>query len=80
MRRLLKFVTAVALVVVLGALTAVILIRMTVTREGVVVPDLIGKESSAWSSAKVWGRWPYQPCMGSHGGMRNLRWNATGCV
>jgi serine/threonine-protein kinase len=44
MRRLLKFVTALALVAVLGSLTGVILIRMTVTREGVVVPDLIGKE------------------------------------
>src|SRR5262245_3547649 len=44
MRRLLKFFTTMALVVVLGALTAVIVVRMTVTREGAVVPDLIGKE------------------------------------
>jgi eukaryotic-like serine/threonine-protein kinase len=44
MRRLLKFFTAVALVIALGVLAAVVAVRLTVTREGVVVPDLIGKD------------------------------------
>jgi serine/threonine-protein kinase len=44
MKRLLKLVTAVILVTVLGALTAVVVVRLTVTREGVIVPDLIGKD------------------------------------
>jgi beta-lactam-binding protein with PASTA domain len=44
MKRLLKLITAVVCVIALGALTAVIVIRLTVTREGVVVPELIGKD------------------------------------
>jgi beta-lactam-binding protein with PASTA domain len=44
MRRILKLFTALILVIALGALTAVIVVRLTVTREGVVVPDLIGKD------------------------------------
>jgi beta-lactam-binding protein with PASTA domain len=33
-----------AIVIALGALTAVIVVRLTVTREGVIVPDLVGKD------------------------------------
>lgn len=44
MQRLIKFSITVALLVVLGALTAVITVRLTLTREGVVVPDLVGKD------------------------------------
>jgi beta-lactam-binding protein with PASTA domain len=44
MKRVLKLFTALVLVIALGALTAVIVVRLTVTREGVVVPDLIGKD------------------------------------
>jgi serine/threonine-protein kinase len=44
MKRLLKLFTALVLVIVLGALTAVVVVRLTVTREGVIVPDLIGKD------------------------------------
>jgi len=44
MKRILKRFTALVLVIALGALTAVIVVRLTVTREGVVVPDLIGKD------------------------------------
>ena len=44
MQRLIKFLITVALLVVLGALTAVITVRLTLTRDGVVVPDLIGKD------------------------------------
>jgi eukaryotic-like serine/threonine-protein kinase len=44
MKRLLKLFTTLTLVIALGALTAVIVVRLTVTREGVVVPDLIGKD------------------------------------
>ena len=44
MKRILKLFTALVLVIALGALTAVIVVRLTVTREGVVVPDLIGKD------------------------------------
>jgi beta-lactam-binding protein with PASTA domain len=44
MKRAFKLFTTLALIVVLGALTAFIVVRLTVTREGVVVPDLIGKD------------------------------------
>ena len=44
MKRILKLFTALVLVIVLGALTAVVVVRLTVTREGVIVPDLIGKD------------------------------------
>ena len=44
MKRILKLFTALVLVIALGALTAVIVVRLTVTREVVVVPDLIGKD------------------------------------
>jgi eukaryotic-like serine/threonine-protein kinase len=44
MKRILKLFTALVLVTALGALMAVIVVRLTVTREGVVVPDLIGKD------------------------------------
>jgi beta-lactam-binding protein with PASTA domain len=44
MKRFVKFFTTVALLVVLGALTALITVRLTLTREGVVVPDLVGKD------------------------------------
>jgi serine/threonine-protein kinase len=44
MKRLLKLITALVSVIVLGAITAVIVVRLTVAREGVIVPDLIGKD------------------------------------
>jgi eukaryotic-like serine/threonine-protein kinase len=44
MKRLLKVLTTVALLILLGALTALVTVRLTVTREGVVVPDLVGKD------------------------------------
>ena len=44
MKRLLKLFTTAVMVAVLGVLTAVIVVRLTVTREGVVVPDLLGKD------------------------------------
>jgi beta-lactam-binding protein with PASTA domain len=44
MKRLLKLLTTVALLTLLGALTALVTVRLTVTREGVVVPDLVGKD------------------------------------
>lgn len=44
MKRILKLFTALAIVIALGALTAVILVSLTVTREGVIVPDLVGKD------------------------------------
>jgi beta-lactam-binding protein with PASTA domain len=44
MKRILKLFTALAIVIALGALTAVIVVRLTVTREGVIVPDLVGKD------------------------------------
>jgi eukaryotic-like serine/threonine-protein kinase len=44
MKRILKLFTALVLVIALGALAAVIVVRLTVTHEGVVVPDLIGKD------------------------------------
>jgi serine/threonine-protein kinase len=44
MRRILKLFTLLLVVIALGALTAVIVVRLTVTREGVIVPDLIGKD------------------------------------
>jgi beta-lactam-binding protein with PASTA domain len=44
MKRLLKFLATVALLILLGALTALVTVRLTVTREGVVVPDLVGKD------------------------------------
>src|SRR5919106_817408 len=44
MQRILKLFTTLVVVIVLGALTAVIVVRLTITREGVVVPDLIGKD------------------------------------
>jgi serine/threonine-protein kinase len=44
MKRVLKVLTTLALLVFLGALTALIIVRLTVTREGVVVPDLVGKD------------------------------------
>jgi eukaryotic-like serine/threonine-protein kinase len=44
MKRVFKLFTTFALIIVLGALTAFIVVRLTVTREGVVVPDLIGKD------------------------------------
>jgi serine/threonine-protein kinase len=44
MKRILKLLTALVLVCALGALTAVVVVRLAVTREGVVVPDLIGKD------------------------------------
>jgi serine/threonine-protein kinase len=44
MKRLLKLFATVVVVAVLGILTAVIVVRLTVTREGVVVPDLLGKD------------------------------------
>jgi len=44
MKRLFKLLTTLTLVILLGALSAFIVVRLTVTREGVVVPDLIGKD------------------------------------
>jgi eukaryotic-like serine/threonine-protein kinase len=44
MKRILKLFTALVWVIALGALAAVIVVRLTVTHEGVVVPDLIGKD------------------------------------
>jgi eukaryotic-like serine/threonine-protein kinase len=44
MKRLLKLFTALLLVIALGALSAVIVVRLTVKHEGVVVPELIGKD------------------------------------
>ena len=44
MKRLLKLFTALVLIIALGALTAFVVVRLTVTREGVVVPDLVGKD------------------------------------
>jgi beta-lactam-binding protein with PASTA domain len=44
MKRILKLFTTLTLIIFLGALTAFIVVRLTVTREGVVVPDLIGKD------------------------------------
>jgi beta-lactam-binding protein with PASTA domain len=44
MKRVFKFFTTLALIILLGALTGFIVVRLTVTREGVVVPDLIGKD------------------------------------
>jgi serine/threonine-protein kinase len=44
MMRALKFLATVGLVICLGALTAVIVVRLIVTREGVIVPDLLGKD------------------------------------
>jgi eukaryotic-like serine/threonine-protein kinase len=44
MKRVFKFFTALTLIVFLGALAAFIVVRLTVTREGIVVPDLIGKD------------------------------------
>lgn len=44
MKRTLKLLTTLAVVIILGALTAFIVIRLTVAREGVVVPDLLGKD------------------------------------
>jgi beta-lactam-binding protein with PASTA domain len=44
MNRVFKFFTTLALIIILGALTGFIVVRLTVTREGVIVPDLIGKD------------------------------------
>ncbi len=44
MKRAFKFFTTLALIIILGALTGFIVVRLTVTREGVIVPDLLGKE------------------------------------
>jgi beta-lactam-binding protein with PASTA domain len=44
MRRVFKFFTILALISILGALTGFIVVRLTVTREGVIVPDLVGKD------------------------------------
>jgi serine/threonine-protein kinase len=44
MQRVFKFLTTLAVIIILGALTGFIVVRLTVTREGVVVPDLIGKD------------------------------------
>ncbi len=44
MKRAFKLFSTLALIVLLGALTAFIVVRLTVTREGVVVPDLVGKD------------------------------------
>ena len=44
MKRILKISIALVLVIGLGALAAVIVVRLTLTREGVIVPDLIGKD------------------------------------
>jgi eukaryotic-like serine/threonine-protein kinase len=44
MKRVFKFFTTLTLIVFLGALAAFIVVRLTVTREGIVVPDLIGKD------------------------------------
>jgi eukaryotic-like serine/threonine-protein kinase len=40
----LKLFTTLALLIFLGALTALITVRLTISREGVVVPDLVGKD------------------------------------
>jgi eukaryotic-like serine/threonine-protein kinase len=44
MKRVFKFFATLTLIVFLGALAAFIVVRLTVTREGIVVPDLIGKD------------------------------------
>jgi eukaryotic-like serine/threonine-protein kinase len=44
MKRLLKLLTTFALLICLGALAAFLTVRLTVTREGVIVPDLVGKD------------------------------------
>jgi serine/threonine-protein kinase len=44
MKRVFKFFTTLTVIIILGALTAFIVVRLTVTREGVIVPDLIGKD------------------------------------
>ena len=44
MKRAFKYFTTLALIIILGALTGFIVVRLTVTREGVIVPDLSGKD------------------------------------
>jgi eukaryotic-like serine/threonine-protein kinase len=44
MKRVLKLLTTLAVIITLGSLTAFIVVRLTVAREGVVVPDLVGKD------------------------------------
>jgi eukaryotic-like serine/threonine-protein kinase len=44
MQRVFKLLTALTVVIVMGALTAFVVVRLTVSHEGVVVPDLLGKD------------------------------------
>ena len=44
MKRVFKLLTTLAVIITLGSLTAFIVVRLTVAREGVVVPDLVGKD------------------------------------
>jgi eukaryotic-like serine/threonine-protein kinase len=44
MTHVFKLLASLALLIALGALTAFIVVRLTVTREGVIVPDLVGKD------------------------------------
>jgi len=44
MKRVFKFFTILGVISLLGALTGFIVVRLTVTREGVIVPDLVGKD------------------------------------
>jgi eukaryotic-like serine/threonine-protein kinase len=44
MKRAFKLFTTLALIIILGALTGLIVVRLTVTREGVIVPDIVGKD------------------------------------
>ena len=44
MKRVFKFFTILGVISIVGALTGIIVVRLTVTREGVVVPDLLGKD------------------------------------
>jgi serine/threonine-protein kinase len=44
MKRVFKLLTGLTLASILGALTALIIVRLAVTHEGVVVPDLVGKD------------------------------------
>jgi beta-lactam-binding protein with PASTA domain len=44
MKRFVKFVAKLVFLVILGAATALVVVKIVVTREGVVVPDLVGKD------------------------------------
>jgi len=47
MKRFFKFAAKLVFLVILGAATALLAVKIVVTREGVVVPDLVGKDVMA---------------------------------